>query len=143
MAVYTVSDAMLNEEDGFFDQNGVAQSFFFFRHFDVVSDAFLDAVGVGPIARKEKDLSTYIATADVTIQKPITRHDPLRFEFSVNRIGGKSFGYRSSMFHSDTGELHAIYDAVSVTMDMNGTPTPVSLPDSTRQALAAYEGGEQ
>ena len=140
MTAFTVASASLEEEQGFFNADGTAQSFFFFRYFDVISDTFLDELGVGPVARAEKDLSTYIATADVTIHAPVKRGDALRFEFDVARIGGKSFGYQGRMLALGSGTLHATYDAVSVTMDMSDAPTPIAIPDDTRAVLNRYAG---
>ena len=140
MTVYTLAKAALDEEEGFFSSDGTAESFFYFRTFDVVSDDFLDELGVGPKARAEHDLSTYIATADVTILVPSRRGDAMRFEFDVQRIGGKSFGYQARMIGRESGVLHATYDAVSVTMDMGAEPTPIAIPEPTKAALSRYTG---
>lgn len=139
MAIFAVDHVTLAEEEGLYTPDGGTQSFFYFRYFDVVSDIFLDAVGVGPVARAERNLSTYNATADVTILKPLMRGEPARFECDVVRIGAKSFGYQCRMLNVADGTVCATYDAISVTMDMTDAPTPIVIPDETRACLQKYE----
>ncbi|MDF1750291.1 MAG: thioesterase family protein [Alphaproteobacteria bacterium] len=137
MTVLKVPGDFITAEPGFYDENGTAQAFFYFRNCDRASDIFLDSVGVGEKARREINRSTYSATANLTVKEAVPQETPLRFEVSVLRIGGKSFGYRTQMFGASDEKCYATYDSVAVCMDMTG-PTPISLPEEVRDALSAY-----
>ncbi len=137
MPVLQVSGDFVTQEPGFYDENGTALTFFYYRNCDRASDIFLDSVGVGEQARREINRSTYSATANLVVADSVPQNTPLRFEISVTRIGGKSFGYRTRMLNAADDTCYATYDSVAVCMDMTG-PTPIPLPDDVRDQLGNY-----
>ena len=130
-------DELILDEPGLYDDTGVATSFFYYRTCDQVSDLLLDAVDLGAEARRTINQSTYSATASIDVSDPVKKGDRLRYEVTVERIGGKSVGYRAKVLNAEDGHLHAVFDTVAVCMDMSG-PTPKAIPDSVREKLEGF-----
>ncbi len=137
MAAMQVPGDFIQIEPGMFDETGRAESFFYYRVFDLASDTLLNAAGLGADARRTINRSTYTATAELHIEEPVIQGERLRFEVVVTRIGGKSVTYRTRMIGVDDGRVKATYDTVGVCMDMTG-PTSIPIPDDVRSVLEGY-----
>lgn len=129
------------EEAGFFDADGVATNFFYYRCCDRASDVFLDAVSLGAIAREAENRSTYSATAEIEVSDPVRRGDSLDYEITVDRIGGKSVNYSVRVLKDGASEPAVLYRTVGVCMDMSDV-TPMAIPDFVKEKLAAFASGE-
>lgn len=138
MPALTLGDDFIAAEPGLFDAAGHATSFFYYRTCDQASDFFLDEVDLGAEARRSINQSTYSATASIEVLDPVEAGMALRYEVTVERIGGKSVGYRVIVLNAEDGRTHAIYDTVGVCMDMAG-PTPKTIPDSVREKLERFK----
>lgn len=137
MPALEIGDTFIEDEPGLFGHDGTAQAFFYFRTCDRASDMFLDAVGLGAEDRRQHNRSTYSATATLTVEEPVKRGIRLLYRVSVQRIGGKSIGYRVEVLGAEDGRRRAIFDTVGVCMDMTG-PRPMHIPDAIRERLEQY-----
>lgn len=137
MAELLVDGDFVETEPGFFDQSGVALSFFYYRNCDRASDIFLDVIGLGAEARHAINRSNYTAVAGIDVLNPVSEGEALRFSVQVDRIGGKSLTYRVLMQNAEDGAVRAVFNTVGVCMDMTG-PTPMTIPDDVRAVISQY-----
>ncbi len=113
--------------------------------FDLATDAFYSALGIGDAYRDATGFSCFTAETHTLYEREVHLGDKLQVRTWLLGADAKRLHYFHEMFHSESGERSAVQELMALHIDMGirrVAPYPPDRYAALRQAVADYAPAE-
>lgn len=127
------------------DSNGHMNLAYYVVVFDLATDAFYSALGIGDAYRDATGFSCFTAETHTLYEREVHLGDKLQVRTWLLGADAKRLHYFHEMFHSESGEHSAVQELMALHIDMGirrVAPYPPDRYAALRQAVADYAPAE-
>jgi acyl-CoA thioester hydrolase len=127
------------------DSNGHMNLAYYVVVFDLATDAFYSALGIGDAYRDATGFSCFTAETHTLYEREVHLGDKLQVRTWLLGADAKRLHYFHEMFHSESGERSAVQELMALHIDMGirrVAPYPPDRYAALRQAVADYAPAE-
>jgi acyl-CoA thioester hydrolase len=117
------------------DSNGHLNLAYYVVIFDLATDAFYDALGIGNAYREETGNSCFTAETHTVYEREVHVGDKVMVRCWLLGADSKRLHYFHEMFHVESGDRAAVQELMALHIDMNVRRVAPYPPD--RQAMLA------
>lgn len=118
------------------DSNGHLNLAYYVVVFDLATDAFYDALGIGNPYREASGNSCFTAETHTVYEREVHLGDRLLVRCWLLGADSKRLHYFHEMFHADSGERSAVQELMALHIDMSIRKV-APFPEDRQRALAA------
>lgn len=127
------------------DSNGHLNLAYYVVIFDLATDAFYDALGIGNAYREASGNSCFTAETHTVYEREVHVGDKVRVHCWLLGADAKRVHYFHEMFHLDSGERSAVQELMALHIDMSVrrvAPFPAEQQAALADAVRRYAPAE-